>query len=62
MDEILNFDRHPTARIFDRALIHKLASAAAAADKSDPFVYRRAVSHMLSGVAGVGDYDRSARP
>lgn len=38
------------------------AAAYALADRSDPFAYRRALAHILCGVAAPGDYGKNARP
>ncbi len=37
------------------------AAAYAAGDRSDPFAYHRALSHILAGVAGPDDYGRNRR-
>ncbi len=56
----------PKARTRRQKLRLRRARAAAAAyawsDRSDPFAYRRALSHMLQGVAGPNHYGRNARP
>lgn len=42
--------------------MHAAAAEYAEGDRTDPFAFRRAMSHMLNGVATSEHYGRSFRP